>query len=545
MKNLLFAGAALCMFLAWLLPIHYRPWATYTGELYAFFALFALAAVFLKEKIQLPKITFPFIGLALIPLVQLAFGQVYYFSVALLCFLYVFAFWLAVCLGFSLSKAPFSSEKTFNYLSYTFLAGGVCTGLIAICQWLNLDASFTAIMTNIHGNTRPFANFAQPNNMGTFLLMALMACLYLYEKKSLPTKWLVLAALPILIGIALSQSRTSWLACLCIFGYLSYQQSQHLIRLPWRYNVIWLGTFIALIFCLPEISQWLAQSADLQIIESRQLADRASGDMSRLAIWQQMVQAVAAQPWLGYGWYQTSAAFVSISDTVQGPVWIRSSHNFILDFLLWNGALIALPFLAYCAYWLYQLHKHANSAASVIGLLMVGIFLVHAMLEFPQNYAYFLLPVGFILGTLQAQKSDTAVLTLPPIFMRLIFTAGVIVLAVIYRDYEVLVPKLNQTIRYENTPEKMTRNQPIYLLTEFNHRIDFIRINPYSKISQAELDDAEKLVRSYPTKYHLIKYAKILAYHGNEKAAKYQLQRLKNIQKKDLNYLDLVKDMPK
>jgi hypothetical protein len=39
MKNLLFACAAACIFLAWLLPIHYRPWATYTGELYAFFCL--------------------------------------------------------------------------------------------------------------------------------------------------------------------------------------------------------------------------------------------------------------------------------------------------------------------------------------------------------------------------------------------------------------------------------------------------------------------------------------------------------------------------
>lgn len=544
MRNFLFALAAIFMFIAWLHPIHYRPWATYLGELYAFFALFALAAAFLRQHIQLPKITLPIFGLALIPLIQFAFGHVYYFSIALLGFLYVFSFWIAIAIGFSLSSQPDSREKTFLYLSYTFLAGGIATGLVAICQWLNFDEQLSWIMMNISGSTRPFANFAQPNNMGTFLLMSLLACLYLYEKKAVATQWLVLAALPILIGVALSQSRTSWVACIAILLYLSYQQYRHVIRLPWRYNAVWLACFAGLIFCLPEISQWLAQVSGLQMIESRDVAQRAGGDMSRLAIWQQMAHALAAQPWFGYGWYQTSTAFVSISDTFQGPVWVRSSHNFILDFLIWNGVLVGGPFLMYFGYLGLQLHKRAQSAAAVIGLLMIGVFVIHAMLEFPQNYAYFLLPVGFILGTVLAQKADTAVLTLPPAFMRTVFIIGLALLAAIYRDYDVLVPKMDQAARFEKTPEKITRNDRIFLLTEFSHRIDLIRADPYQRMSKAELDEVEKLVRSYPTKYNLTKYAKMLAYNGYEAEAKHQLQRIKIIQKKDLSYEELIKDMP-
>jgi hypothetical protein len=37
-----------------LLPIHYRPWVTYTGELFAFLSLLALAALYLKEKLNYP-----------------------------------------------------------------------------------------------------------------------------------------------------------------------------------------------------------------------------------------------------------------------------------------------------------------------------------------------------------------------------------------------------------------------------------------------------------------------------------------------------------
>ena len=544
MRNFLFALAAIFMFIAWLHPIHYRPWATYLGELYAFFALFALAAACFKQKLLLPKIALPIFALALVPLLQFAFGHVYYFSIALLGFLYVFSFWLAISLGYSLSADQASRDKTFTYLSYTFVAGGVATGLVAICQWLNFDASLSFIMMNISGTTRPFANFAQPNNMGTFLLMSLLACLYLYEKKAVSTKWLVLAALPMLIGVALSQSRTSWVACIAILLYLSYQQYRHVIRLPWRYSLIWLICFVGLILCLPEISKWLTEASGMDMIKSRDVVQRAGGDMSRLAIWQQMAHAVAAQPWFGYGWYQTSTAFVSISDTFPGPVWVRSAHNFILDFLLWNGAVVAVPFFAYFGYLGIALHKRAQSAAAVVGLLMVGIFVIHAMLEFPQNYAYFLLPMGFVIGTILAQKSDTAVFSLPPIVLRCVFAVGLILLAVIYRDYDVLVPKLDQTARYEKTPEKITRDDRILLLTEFDHRINFIRMNPYQHMTQTELDDAGKLVRSYPTKYNFIKYAKMLAYNGQKAEALHQLQRMKTIQKFELSYEDLIKEMP-
>ena len=538
MKTLLYLCAAVCIALAWLLPIHYRPWATYTGELYTFFALFALAATFWKTKLDVAKISLPLLLLAIIPFAQLLFGQVYYFSIALLCMLFVFSFWLCINLGFSLSRSPESRGKTFLYLSYTFVASGVLTGLIAICQWLDFD-SFLPFVMKISGTTRPFANFAQPNNMATFLLMALLACLYLYEQQQVKTRYLVACAIPILIGIALSQSRTSWVASICILLYLAYAQYRDFIRLRWFYSVAWLFGFVGLIVLMPKLSQLMSQMSDMNIQESRDVVQRAGGDMSRLAIWKQMAHAVAAQPWFGYGWHQTSVAFVSISDTVQGPVWIRSAHNFILDFLLWNGAIIGVPFLAYFAYWGIQLQKLAKSALSVIGLLMVGVFMIHAMLEFPQNYAYFLLPVGLIIGILQAGKLETATFQLSPWFIRISLIIGVLLITVIYRDYANAAIQLGQASKYEKSPEKITNHEPIYLLTEFKHRVAIIRLNPYQKVSEQTIQDTDRLVRSYPAKYHIIKYARLLAFNGYEAEARHQLQRLKKIYKIDMSYEDL------
>ncbi|RKG31939.1 PglL family O-oligosaccharyltransferase [Acinetobacter tianfuensis] len=540
MKNILFIGAAICLFLSWLMPVHYRPWVTYTGELYAFIALVLLMAASLKEKLLVPKIALPFFALSVLPLLHFTFGHVYYFSIALLGFLYVGGFCLALVLGFSLSQGEQRRTAVFSALSYTFLISGVATGLIAICQALNFDEPLNAIMMNISGSTRPFANFAQPNLMATFLLMALMATLYLYEKKALATKWLVLCALPILIGVVLSQSRTSWVASISILLYLAYQQFRHQVRLRWFYSLAWFSLFAGMIMLMPHFTQMLAESSSMEVLKSRDLAQRAGGDMSRLAIWQQMLHAVAAQPWFGYGWYQSSTAFVSVSEFHQGPVWIRSAHNFMLDFLLWNGAAVAVPFFAYLNYWLIQLHRQVNSAESVIGMLMLGAFAVHALLEFPQNYAFFLLPVGFILGTLQAQNIKTKVLALPALSNTLILAFAVFMLALVYRDYDTVVPKLGNVYKYENTPEKITNFDRIYVLTELDQRINFIMMNPTHPATPEQIELAGQMARSYPTRYHIIKYAKMLANNGYEAEARHQLKLLKIIQKMDLEYDSLL-----
>ena len=544
MKFTLALTAAILISLAWLIPIHYRPWVTYTGELYAFFTLFALAAICLKEKLKIPVMSLPLLLLACIPLAQFLLGQVFFFSTAMMAAIYVFSFWLASVLGYNLCIGNNNREETFTHLSYVFLVSGTITGLIALCQWTNLDSVLPG-MVNISGNQRPYANFAQPNNMATFLVMALMSCLYLYEKKKIQTKWLMACALAIVIGIALSQSRTAWVAAIAIILYLAFYQYKGVIRLKWYYSIAWFLLFISCIVAFPLLSQLATQVMDAQVVQSRDVVARATGDMSRLAIWQQMLTAIQARPWFGYGWYQTSVAFVSISDTVQGPVWIRSAHNFIIDFLLWNGLVIGLPFLAYFGYLGYQLQRWVKTPESVIGILMIGTFLTHAMFEFPQHYAYFLLPVGFIVGTVLAQNPNIKTVTLPAIAMKLIFGLGLLLLIVIYRDYDVAVPKLGQSIRYEQQPEKITNQQPIYLLTEFNHRIDWIRLNPYSKASPQQVQAGEQMVLSYPTKYNLIKYAKLLAFNGYEDEAKHQRERLKVIQKTELSYEELIQDMPR
>mgnify|MGYP001588433741 CR=1 FL=1 len=538
MKFFLLLFAAVFISLGWLLPIHYRPWVTYTGELFAFLSLFALAAMYLKDKIKLPVLSLPLLLLAIIPLIQYLGGELFFFDKALTSTLFVFGFWLSIVIGYNLSVEKLDRESIFTGFSIVLLLCGTLTGIIAICQWLTLDAYIPG-MVNMQNAFRPYANFAQPNNMATFLVMSLLGCLYLYEKQKLKTWITCLCSLIILLALALSQSRTSWVACCCILIYGAYQQYKGFIRLKWYYALAWFGLFIGFILILPAVTQLIGQITDANIAQTKDVIARATGDMSRLAIWEQMLHAIADRPWFGYGWNQTSVAYTLVSDHFQGPVWIRSAHNFILDFVLWNGLLIGLPFLAYFGYWGYQLNKHVNSVESVIGILMIGAVLIHSMLEFPQYYAYFLLPVGFIIGLVQSQQTNIKTITLSPNYMRVSYATSLILLILIVRDYSVMVPKLNQSMRYEQTPEKITNQDQIYLLEEFNRRIAWICMNPYTKLNMQQLEDIKEIVLNYPTKYDLIKYAKVLAFNGYEQEAKHQLWLLKTLRKVDLDYASL------
>jgi O-antigen ligase len=548
MKFYLLLIAAVLMALAWLLPVHYRPWVTYTGELYAFLALMTVSAIYLKQKLIIPKISLPLLALSLVPLIQYGFGQVFFFDKALLCSLFIFGFWLSITLGFNLAyESKQARETLFTNLCYLLTAVGAATAFIAVCQWVNLDAYLPGMHNIKSFGGRPYANFAQPNNMATFLLMALLACWYLYEKQKLDSKVLSFIAALIVTGVVLGQSRTSWVACLCILFYGAYQYYKGVLSLKWYYVTAWSALFVVLlIWALPLSVTILSPFADEAVANAAgavEISKRATGDMSRLAIWQQMLHAIMEQPLWGYGWHQTSVAYTLISDYFQGPVWIRSAHNFILDFLIWNGLVIGLPFLAYFAYWGLQLLRRVNSVESVIALLMITVFVVHAMLEFPQNYAYFLLPIGFILGILQAQAA-TKSLSFSPRFMQVTLVLGVAITALIYRDYETVVPKLNQSMRYEKTPEKITNDDQVYLLEEFNRRIEWIRMNPYTELQKDDITKISEIILNYPTTYDLFKYAKLLAFNGYEEEAKHQLWLLRELRDLDISYAELIELQP-
>ena len=532
--------SAMLLSAAWLFPFHKTPWTTFGSEVLTFLAALALLATLLNQQIKIPKPQLIALPISLIPLLQWDFGQVIYISNALLCTAYITMFWLMIIAGYNLSLND-GREKVFRTLSVLLVFIGLLSSLIAILQWLQLSSYFSPYMNILKGN-RPYANFAQPNNLATFLSMGLLACLYFYEKRIAPNLVLVPMSLIFIFTIALTQSRTAWVVCLFILVYLGIKQFKQQKRFSFIQLLSWVAVFITIISFLPYLNHLIESVSNQQIAETVSVVERASSGYLRFDMWSQVLVALSEHPWFGYGWNQTGMAQIAAFDFYPSHEWYKSAHNVILDLLVWNGIPIGLIIIAYLGCWLFWLNKGVRDTESIIATLMVCAILIHAMLEYPIHYAYFLLPMGFLLGIIQAQYSKLPSKIMSPWILGTLLIVGVILTAMIYRDYNVYREQsvLAGKTAPLNRSQQEIMNQDIWVLTQFKERVWWIGFNPATKLSDAELVHIGRMVANLASKYDLYKYAQVLAFNGRKAEAEHQLWILKTLHGQENTYQDVL-----
>jgi len=167
---------------------------------------------------------------------------------------------------------------------------------------------------------------------------------------------------------------------------------------------------------------------------------------------------------------------------------------------------------------------------------------IHAMFEFPQRYAYFLLTCGFLLGIVQAQTPVLKGVILNKQLFRLIWLASLLLIIAILRDYNVYV--LNSNLLYKNKKPnaEFMGSSKIFVLTQFDERLKWIELNPKTKLSEVELVQWGNSVKNKATPYNLRKNAKLLAYNGKPEQAEQQLLILKHLYKQKITLPELLKE---
>ena len=531
--------ASLLLSFAWLSPFHTYPWVTFSSELATFGAGLALLAFFLNRNIQIPKLQLYILPVAFIPLLQWSGGLVSDFSVALLSTAYLFGFWVMVVMGYNLSLQPNAREQLMKQVCWLLLVIASVTSLMAMVQWLGLESSVYGIM-QLKGN-RPYANFGQPNNMATFLVMGLMGALYLYEKQKASVCLLASASLVILFAIALSQSRTSWVVCLFIFIYWIYKQFKQTPRLNVLKLSLWcIGFFAIAAWGIPVFTHAIESSTGTAVIEADSIVERASSGYLRFEIWTQMLLALKEQPWWGYGWNQTSVAQMTVFPLHPSHEWVTSGHNVLLDILIWSGIPLGLLIIAYMAVWLLWLNKNTKDTISIIAMLMVSAILIHAMLEFPQRYAYFLLPMGFLLGLIQAQTPNLKGITLHKNVIRGCWVISLILLFMIWRDYKVYQENSQLLFKGQQPTVEIMGSSRILLLSQFQQRLVWIALKPTVSMSDQDLMQWSDMVKNKATPYNLKKYAQLLVYNQKMAEAEQQLFILQQLYGENIRLADIV-----
>lgn len=504
-------------------PIHFNPWSSFLSEVICYISFLLL--LFFNSIKEISKNILIIFSFSLIPFIQFIFGQVYYFSIALLSFLYVASFGLAVLLGFNLSvqKKGVNAKLLMVYISYIYIVVCICSSIIAIIQWLNIPYN-TEYISGMVGN-RPFANLAQPNHLSTLISMGVIGCLYLYEKGKLNNYFLAILSFFFIFVIALTQSRTAWLFLLVLIIFVVYKGKVISLKLTNKLLIIWGGIYILCILSIPFLSEFL--SSYFNMIQTANVIERATTGYLRLEIWNQSLHAIKEKPMFGYGWNQTSAAQYAVIENYPGKEWFSSAHNIVLDIIIWNGVILGgLITFYFLLTYLVCLIKNIK-IETVFASLMILPILVHSLLEYPFKYAYFLLPAGFFWG-IMISEIELKVFKVRSIYFNLISIFGFIILSFIFKEFNESIDNNVAANTYEMNGriDQFELAYPVYILDEFKYRSQWFALNPYTKLSKIDLDKIEKMVSLHLTPYDLLKYAKILSYNGYQKEALSQLKIL-------------------
>src|SRR5574343_217658 len=387
-KNLDLPLLSIALSFSWLLPNHYAPWTSFHSEIWVAFVLFVASSIVLLRAKENVVWTWPAIFLlvlGVIPWLQFGAGKVYFSGTAWIHSAILFGFFVSFFVGYQWERIHKNQAASFLFFAIGIAA--VASVCIQIYQWLGFEGGTWILNTS---RERPFANLGQPNQLGSLLLLGVLAILWGASRGVLNRFVSALLVAFLFLGIALTQSRSALVNAGLLFaslGWWAHSKAQN--KFKWLL-VGYAVYFVALFFGLPKVA-----TSDVVSFVAR-----ASSE-PRAMIWLAFLHAVTKAPFGGYGWGQIASAQVEVaSPTLFLGGLYTQAHNLILDILLWNGVLIGGVLILGIVYFSKKIWHTAAEFDSLLLLIFLGVLLGHSMFEFPLHYAYFLFPAGMVGGVL-------------------------------------------------------------------------------------------------------------------------------------------------
>jgi hypothetical protein len=473
---------ALVMAFSWILPNHYYPWAGFHMDVVMACVLLAASLWLIgKDRAPTPFTALPLIAFMLLMVIalQYATGLVRQAGNAWLSTAYVLGFICAWAAGNRWARIG-----KWQAADGLFLAIGIAAFLsvgLQLHQWLQLDR--LDIWSMGGGESRPYANMGQPNQLGTLLLWGALALFWGLVRSRVRASVATLGIAFLLFGVALTLSRTAWLGlALLLIMMWCWRDRWPGHKAPWVASALGVY-FVACIFFV----RWIPHAL---WGDSPDWADIAGiGSTSRPALWALFVDAAKHAPWFGYGWNQTGLAHIAMALN-HPPLfeYFQSAHNFFLDLVLWCGLPIGVAVSSYLIWWIVASWRRVKTPEDRVLWLFLLVVANHAMLELPLYYAYFLLPVGLVMGLLDVQLGSRPLFFVGWKANGLILAVAAALLILLIRDYSG-VEKMYVRLRYQWAGIQTDKISPpdVILLTQWR---DFFRVtqqDPTKKTSEEEM----------------------------------------------------------
>lgn len=300
-------------------------------------------------------------------------------------------------------------------LAWGVLAAGVINALVGLLQYGNLAEDLLPWITSPTAG-RAWGLLRQRNQFGTSISLALVAALWLYAMggSGRIRSSLVAAVVLLIAATAASGSRTGLLqvALISVAASVVAWKERRIAsdpiavrRLPPPLALLAiLPLYFPLNWLLPQLaaigtpSKAIASAGALV----HRLQPAALGNESRLTLWHNVLSLIAERPLTGWGWGELSYAhFMAVYPGPRFPVLLDNAHNLPLHLAVELGipaaVLICGGFL-----WLVISARpwRERDPNRLMAWGLVGVILVHSLLEYPLWYGPFQLVFGLCLGML-------------------------------------------------------------------------------------------------------------------------------------------------
>lgn len=466
----------------------------------------------------------------MVPLIQLAAGMIVFHSDALLSSTYLLGFALCVVAGATLATSD-DKDLLLNGLMGGFVAAAVVSAAIALAQWQEVGVGQVLLMADMPRGGRPYGNLGQPNHLATLLSLGIVSLVYWYEEKRISGVVLSLCSAFLGFALLMTQSRAAWLILFVLgvwYGTCSRRFESRITpaKVVSGWAVFVMGVLV-----------WRPLNDALFLSSATTLGERVKPGM-RLAHWQALWDALMTRPWAGFGWNQVSMAQLSAAEQHHlGGELLFNSHNELLDLLIWNGLPIGGLLIVLLAFWFVRHIRACRSVQQCALLAAVAAVFVHGMVEYPLSYAYFLLPVGLMMGALEGLR-DRAPTRRWPIWM----FAGPVLLStgmVVYTGIEYM--KVEQAARVARLVgagigvDRVAEAPPpdTWLIDGQREYIRFIGTQARPGMSPEELEWMRRVTTRFTYSSAMFRYALATALNGHPDNARHTLETLCNLHGKE------------
>ncbi|KVN39027.1 polymerase [Burkholderia pyrrocinia] len=442
---------------------------------------------------------------------------------------YLGAALVAMQAGYVLAREQLA-ESAARMMAGALLIGGVFAVFCQIVQLFRFESALTpfVVVYNIAVDRRPYGNMAQANHLATYIAFALAGALYLVQTRRLAVwAWLVLSVV-LSGGLALTVSRGPWLqvAVMAAAGFwMAWVESRGKPGMPanvraraWLMPVLLLAVFVAVNGAV----RWANVHYHLNLAESAAERMRDAGQIApRLALWKYGLTMFREHPLLGVGWGEFPSHQFALARALGGVEIANNSHDIFIDLLAKSGALGLGVLLVTLVLWFVRAARAPQSSTRVFGFALVGIVLMHALVEYPQQYMFFLLPVMFVIGLLEVKPLRVVPRGAAFGLFAVLTFGGLLAAVPVLRDYQ-----RAEVLYYGSDPAAQYRDAPSLLFGAWGDYGAATLLAISRDALPVKLAAHERAIALLPGETVLRRYAVLQALDGREADALDTVARL-------------------